>query len=123
MKYHLKRAVGFGIAMLLSTTLAACAAPQTSPVPVLTPPGIGVAITQDACPSLEVRSGMQVVWTNQDSREHVVQHEKLANQDSVFDSGVLQPGDSFAFTFTEPGRYTYWCAPNGAMKGMVTVEP
>ena len=29
--------------------------------------------------------------------------------DPLWDSGTLNPGDSFEFTFTEPGEYLYYC--------------
>jgi plastocyanin len=41
-----------------------------------------------------------------------------------FDSGFLQPGQSFSYTFTVPGTYRYICAPHetSGMSGEVTVK-
>ena len=84
--------------------------------------GISVGITSDTCPNVMVPVGQQVIWTNQDSREHIVRHEP-AEGNGQFDSGTLQPGDSFAFTFPQPGSYIYECSVDGAMTGTVTVQP
>jgi plastocyanin len=80
-----------------------------------------VAITGDICPGVEVQVGQQVTWTNQDSREHIIRHKPAQGQ-GQFDSGTLQPGDSFSFTFVQPGSYPYECSPDGAMMGTVTVQ-
>lgn len=41
-----------------------------------------------------------------------------------FDSGFLQPGQSFSYTFTVPGTYKYICAPHetSGMSGEVVVK-
>ncbi|MBI2239132.1 MAG: hypothetical protein HYU54_11505, partial [Actinobacteria bacterium] len=46
--------------------------------------------------------------------------------DGAFDSGTLQPGDTFSVTFDAPERVPYYCqihgAPGSAMWGAVIVE-
>jgi plastocyanin len=108
--------------IILVFTLGACSSP-TSEAPVVTPPAIGVTITDEDCPSLEVQPGMQVAWTNAGEEVHIVQSELLADGSRKFDSGELQPGDSFIFTFTESGSYAYQCSTDGTMMGTVTVKP
>lgn len=110
------------IAMLivLSGTLAAC-----QPTPTLAPasaPGIVVGITDDICPGIGVQVGQQVTWTNQDDREHIVR-DVSTKEGSLFASGILKPGDSFAITFTQAGTYTYECSEDGDRTGTITVEP
>jgi plastocyanin len=58
-----------------------------------------------------------VVWTNNDSAPHTV----TAN-DGSFNSGNLAPGQSFAYTFTSPGTYTYHCTYHPWMVASVTVK-
>lgn len=108
--------------IILVFTLGACGS-QTSETPVVTPPAISVTITNENCPSLEVQPGMQVAWTNAGDEVHIVQSELLIDGSRKFDSGELQPGDNFVFTFTEPGSYAYQCSADGTMKGTVTVNP
>jgi len=103
-----------------SASIGAC---QTKPtlVPQATP-GISVGITSKSCPSIVVEVGQQVTWTNQDSREHIVRDRPIKG-DSLFDSGLLLPGDSFSFDFLQPGNFTYECSTDGVETGMITVQP
>jgi len=58
-----------------------------------------------------------VVWTNYDSAEHTV-----TATDNSFNSGFIQPGQSFSYTFTTPGTYGYYCTIHPWMKGTVIVK-
>jgi plastocyanin len=60
-----------------------------------------------------------VVWTNNDNEPHTV-----TAVDGSFNSGNMNPGDTFTYTFTKPGTYTYTCTYHPWMHGYVTViEP
>lgn len=66
---------------------------------------------------ITVPVGTTVTWTNQDSSGHT------ATSDSgVFSSPMLSKGQSFSFTFRQPGEYTYFCDPHPFMKGKVIVQ-
>ena len=120
MLLYTRQSVLIGLVMRLGGFLSAC---QSTPsLATSSAPGINVGITSDTCPTVVVLVGQQVTWTNQDSREHVVRH-KPAEENGQFDSGTSQPGDSFAFTFPQPGSYIYECSVDGAMTGTVTVQP
>jgi plastocyanin len=106
--------------ILLSGLLAACQSTPTLVSP--STPGISVGILGDECPSVEVKVGDQVTWTNQDARAHIVRHIPDEG-DSQFDSGILNMGDSFSFTFVQPGVYTYQCLIEYEATGTVTVQP
>ncbi len=105
------------LALILAALLAAC---QPVELAASAAPGISVGITADLCPNVVIQPGFQVTWTNQDSREHIVR-DHPGEGSGMFDSGTLRPGDSFSFTITRPGQYTYWCAADGSMTGMITV--
>jgi plastocyanin len=62
--------------------------------------------------------GSTITWMNNDSTQHTV-----TSDTSQFDSGILAPGGMFAFTFTQPGTFTYHCNIHTFMKGTVTVIP
>ena len=68
---------------------------------------------------IRVKPGTTVIWVNADPVIHNVRQVE-----SVFLSpDVLQPGDTFSYTFDTPGRYRYQCTfhhPN--MNGVVIVE-
>ena len=115
-----RRATIATLMVVLSGLFAAC-----QPTPTLASPsgpGMVIGITDDTCPSVEIKVNDLVTWTNQDDREHFVRH-KPAEGNPQFDSGVLQPGDSFTYTFVEAGTYMYECTTDGSTTGAVTVQP
>lgn len=72
---------------------------------------------------ITVRSGTEVVFTNLDSAPHTV----TAGSDDdpipgLFDSGLLEQGESFSFVFEEAGTFTYFCERHPPMEATVTVE-
>jgi len=105
---------------MLSGFLTAC---QSTPTLVISStPGTSVGITKTICPNVVVQVGRQIIWTNQDSQEHIVRDSSTEGS-SLFDSGTLGPGDSFAFTFSQAGSYTYQCSESGDTTGTATVQP
>jgi plastocyanin len=66
----------------------------------------------------------KVVWTNRDVVSHSVISsfgyiDKLTGK--KFDSGMILPGSTFEFVFTEPGEYWYHAEPHPWMQGKVEV--
>jgi len=57
-----------------------------------------------------------VTFTNDDSAPHTVTAD-----DGSFDSGNLNPGASWTYTFTTPGTFTYHCNYHSFMHGTVVV--
>lgn len=68
--------------------------------------------------TITVSAGTTVVWTNQGPSEHT-----STSDNGVWDSGFLQAGQSFQFTFTKPGTFPYHCAIHPFMTGTVVVQP
>jgi plastocyanin len=71
---------------------------------------------------LTIQVGTTVIWTQNSVLPHTVTAD-----DGSFNSGTLQNGDTFEFTFTEPGRFPYFCSFHGApgglgMAGIIIVE-
>jgi plastocyanin len=64
---------------------------------------------------VHVAHGAAVLWTNTSTLAHTVTAD-----DGSFDSGMLNPGDSFRMEFDSPGVYQYFCQPHGAagLQGM-----
>lgn len=65
--------------------------------------------------NVTVEPGTTVVWTNVDIVDHTVTSD-------YFTSDVLNPGDSYSFTFEDEGEFDYFCTLHPQMKGKVTVE-
>jgi hypothetical protein len=93
---------------------------QPEPLATQISPGTVVGIGRDICPGIEIQVGQEVIWTNQDNREHIVRHKPTEGR-SQFDSGTLQPGDSFSFTFFQAGDYPYVRSADEVYTGLVTV--
>lgn len=64
----------------------------------------------------DVPAGTTVVVRNNDSAPH-----SWTSVDGVFDSGTLAMGESFEFTFDEPGEYPFFCAIHPSMTGTIVV--
>lgn len=85
--------------------------------------------------SLEVSVGTEVTWTNMDDQvRHTVtsgepgdggvpgvSEGESARPDGTFDGDLPDAGDTFSFTFDEPGTYMYFCRVHPSMTGEVVV--
>lgn len=111
-----------GSALLTVVVLVSCQPAATPTLATLSEPGIGVGISDDLCPTVIVQVGQQISWTNQGSQEHIVRAKSVEGE-SGFDSGSLQPGDSFTVTLPQPDVYQYECSADGSLTGTITVEP
>jgi plastocyanin len=67
-----------------------------------------------------VKKGVTVKWTNTGNLPHTVTKEEGPGED--FDSGTLQPGDTYEQTFTAPGKIAYHCTIHSGQDGTVTVQ-
>ncbi len=79
----------------------------------------------DRCyiPSLIViEKGKQVTWVNEDSAFHSITSGYYDAPTDLFDSGHLDPFESYTLTFDETGTYDYFCTLHPWMKGHVIVE-
>ena len=123
------------LALLLLTLLLSACAVQTEQTrfEVAIPPGDA---TQFAPGRLQIPRGATVVWENKDTGLHTVTCDPaLAQQQGAYaelpagaeawDSGDLAIGQSWSYTFTTPGQYTYYSRrdfPN-RMMGTIIVAP
>lgn len=67
----------------------------------------------------------KVIWQNNDDTAHTVtpDHRSADSYSGDFgSSGVLKPGDSYEFLFTEPQDVPYHCTPHPWMTGTISVE-
>lgn len=68
--------------------------------------------------SLTVSKGATVTWTNNDSVNHTV-----TSTTGVFDSGLINTGKSFSYTFSNAGTYSYKCTIHPSMApGSIIVQ-
>jgi plastocyanin len=67
----------------------------------------------------------KVIWQNNDDTAHTVtaDHRTTDAYSGDFGSlGVLKPGDSYEFLFTEPTEIPYHCEPHPWMTGKISVD-
>jgi plastocyanin len=74
--------------------------------------------------TLTVAVGRPVVWKHEGNGTHTVTSgTPTVNPGVIFDSGALNPGGGFQFTFSTPGSYSYFCRVHGInMTGTITVQ-
>lgn len=71
---------------------------------------------------LEVATGTEVTWTNEDETEHTVTAGTPEKVEATFDQALAAAGDTFAFTFAAPGTYPYFCRRHSSITGEIVVR-
>jgi plastocyanin len=66
---------------------------------------------------LTVPVGTTITWANRDDIPHTV-----VSTDKVFKSKVLDTDEKFAFTFSTPGTFPYFCSIHPKLTGKVVVQ-
>src|SRR4051812_46106733 len=72
---------------------------------------------------LSLQAGDTVQWVWDDSG-HSSTSGTPDHPDGIWDSDILDLGDTFSFTFTNAGSFSYYCSPHGSccnMIGTITV--
>ncbi len=81
--------------------------------------------------TLTIQSGDSVTWVNNKMAPHNVVFDaagipgdKAMADDLTHTQLTFAPGESYSSTFSEPGEYTYFCAPHrgAGMVGKIVVE-
>lgn len=109
-----------------------CGNPMPSAVDILqqapferpvTAPGMAATINVNIVkfsfdpPNPTINVGDTVRWTNIDGSGHTT-----TSSGSFWNSGTLQNGQSFSYTFTSAGTFAYHCNIHSAMQGSITVS-
>ncbi|HUB11601.1 MAG TPA: cupredoxin family copper-binding protein [Acetobacteraceae bacterium] len=68
-------------------------------------------------PLLRVKAGTTVTWTNHDDIPHSIVCPALSVHSDAMDTN-----ESFSFTFTKAGTFTYMCGLHPFMHGQVVVS-
>lgn len=67
--------------------------------------------------TITIPVGATVTWTNHDDIPHT-----SVSTDLVFKSKVMDTDESFSYTFTKAGTYSYYCSIHPKMTGQVVVK-
>lgn len=68
---------------------------------------------------ITIARGATVTWINNDTVAHTV---TATPDDTLFNSGTIQPGESFTHTFDTVGSFDYLCTIHPSMTGTVIVS-
>ncbi len=71
---------------------------------------------------VEINAGESITWQNQDAAFHSITSGTYDNPDGLFDSGHLDPYQSFTLTFDNTGEYDYFCTLHPWMNGQIQVK-
>jgi plastocyanin len=88
--------------------------------------------------NITITKGQTVTWVNSSDMPHTATGDPAQNPVAdqfpdyatlpagaeAWDSGILQPGESFSYTFDVEGTYNYFCLPHvlAGMTGTITVQ-
>jgi plastocyanin len=101
---------------LLPITLAQGQDQTVQPVPIQDVASVAIADHYFDVADIAIEPGTTVLWVNEGKVPHTVTAD-----DGSFDSGELNPGDSYIVTFLGSGRLSYHCQLHSEMVGSVTV--
>lgn len=89
-------------------------------------------------PQVTIKTGQTIIWENASQMPHTAtcdpaqnpvekshpEYIQLPPGAEPWGSKMLQPGDSFSYTFTVAGEYHYICIPHvmSGMRGTITVQ-
>jgi plastocyanin len=106
-----------GLRLLLAVPVATVAlAASAHAVEASAPVRVGIVDRAYQPTALTVGLGQTVTWTNESFGPHTV-----TSVDGLFDSGKLNPTNTFSVTFSKAGTYDYKCTIHPTMQGSVLV--
>lgn len=90
-----------------------------APPPVLTVPIVpsGNGLSTFGTAPLDITATTEVDWENRDSIAHSV-----VSDTNLFNSGPIQPGNDFSYTFDVAGTFTYHCGIHPKETGAINVN-
>jgi len=114
------------IVLLVTALLTVSYMPETQTKAPGTPEGPGEAnVTMQGLAyqpaELTISPGTTVTWTNENNVGHTVTAGTRGSPTGQFDENV-PAGESFIYTFLEPGTYDSFCSIHPGMDGTVIVE-
>jgi plastocyanin len=111
-----------GAALALIAALGVDRAGHTPNVSAAAQAAVSVSMQNDlyAPDAITIAAGTTVVWSNDDTATGE-DHDVIA-EDGSFASETFGVGGTFAYTFTSPGEYRYYCDLHEGMYGVVYVQ-
>jgi plastocyanin len=114
-----QRSVASGTSAVTSATQAKSAGSMSGAMSTSTTKTVEIKNYAFSPAALTVNVGDTVTWTNMDTAPHTV---TVTSGPVKFNSGNLSTGQSFSYTFTTAGTYSYYCAVHPDMVAKVVVN-
>ncbi len=113
----MKRIVALLVVALVAALLAiqVASAAQSGPARASRAKTVDISHFEFHPPTLSVAKGAKVVFSNSSGTAHT------ATDKGVFNSGHIEPGDSFAVRFEQKGTFRYHCEIHPFMHGKIVV--
>jgi plastocyanin len=130
---------GIAVLGLAVLALTACSPAGSAPSPSTSMPGMSMPATTQSTsdqpvaantvsiknfafdpPSITVKAGTTVTWTNADQDPHTVTSD---GKSGPLNSKPLNQGDTYQYTFAQAGTFSYLCTIHPFMTATVTVTP
>jgi len=107
------------VTILLTSTgaMAGGATPEATPAASAAAMAVDIKGFAYDKAKISIAAGTTVTWTNNDAVPHTVTQDG-----GGFGSKVMNPGDTFSYTFDKAGSFAYHCEYHANMKGTVTVQ-
>jgi plastocyanin len=99
--------------LAIAAVALALVVPATSTAFAQDAPTVSVQDEVFVRPQVEFVAGNTLTWSSDGAEQHTITAD-----DGSFDSGIINPGDTFAFTFDASGTYPYYCQIHGAPGGI-----
>jgi plastocyanin len=120
----MSKATGLGFAAITfivgAVVLPSCG-PVSPPEPEEGVADVSIADFAFEPRNVTIRAGERVRWTNLESFPipHTATSGGPDDEDGLFDTGTLLPGDSFTQVFEDPGEFIYYCRFHPTVELMV----
>lgn len=106
----------FGIKKMLG--MSPTAEPAKATKPAANANAVNISKTNFAPHTLSVAVGTTITWTNKDTVIHTI----VSDTGSTLNSGPVNPGATFTFTFSQAGTFPYHASDNKELTGTIIVK-
>lgn len=100
-------------------TIKATHTPPANGTPAANGTNISINNAKYRPKNLTIKVGTTLTWTNNDS----VPQSVISDAPGLFDSGLVQPGGTFSYTFSQAGTFPYHSTATTTTFGSITVTP
>jgi plastocyanin len=122
MRHSLKRTVLLGCMAIAMGVLLSCGGGGggSNNPPTTVTVSVGDNFFDPA--SVTVTAGSTIIWKNMGTHDHTATSGSPGARSNLFDSGALNPNQSFQHTFSSAGNFAYFCTVHPEMSGMIIVQ-